>query len=131
MTVVAPKNYEQRVAAGFAVTDAVTGELLGACGLAAVDASTRRSGAGYWVAPWGRGRGVATSALGLVSAWALQPARLRSIRMEIEPENLALAAVALRAGYRRLDLPPLTELHRGESEIRVFDLYERSIAPSH
>jgi RimJ/RimL family protein N-acetyltransferase len=120
----APTSYQQRVAAGFAVTDAASGEVLGACGLAAVDVVNRTSGAGYWIAPWGRGRRVASGSLSVLTTWALTPGRLRRIQMEIEPENAASVAAAMRAGYVRLDLPPLMEMHRGE--VRPFDLYEKT-----
>ena len=123
VSVVGPTNYRQRVAAGFAVTDSATGEMLGECGLAAVDVPRRTSGAGYWVAPWARGRGVATRALRALAAWALEPGRVRRIRMEIEPSNAASVAAARRAGFVKMDVPPLMEMHRGE--VRPFDLYER------
>lgn len=120
----ASTDYEQRVAAGFAVTDAASGDVLGACGLAALDVPNRTSGAGYWIAPWGRGGHAASGSLSVLTAWALKPRRLRRIQMEIEPENAASVAAALRAGYVRMDVPPLMEMHRGE--VRPFDLYEKT-----
>lgn len=123
VAVFAPKNYQQRVAAAFAVTDRVTGEVLGACGLAPVDVISRTSGAGYWVAPWARGRGASGCALGILTEWALHPRRLRRIRLEIEPENAASVAAAVRAGYSRVDAPRRVKMHR--SQDRFFDLYEQ------
>lgn len=120
---VAPTRYHQRTAAAFAVTDSATDEVLGQCGLAPLDIASRTSEAGYWVAPWARGRGVSASALAILTAWGLRPSRLRLIRLEIEPENAASVAAALRAGYSRVCGRPTTKLHRGQD--RVFDLYER------
>lgn len=78
---VAPQGWAQKTAAGFAVTGRADGRLLGACGLAAVAADERSSGAGYWVAPWGRGRGVAARALTLLTSWAFDAVGLQRIQM--------------------------------------------------
>ena len=118
--VAAPAKYRLREAAGFAVATTATGQVVGSCGLGPVNLVDRTSGGGYWVAPWGRGRGVAASALDILTTWALDPRRLRRIQMEIEPENAASVAAAVRAGYVRMNVPPLMELHRGE--VRPFDL---------
>jgi RimJ/RimL family protein N-acetyltransferase len=86
-------------AASFAIADAADEAYLGGIGL--------RSGpwpvgeVGYGVAPWARGRGVATRALRLVSGWAMDELGLPRISLLAEPENLPSQRVAENAGYRR------------------------------
>ena len=55
---------------------------------------------GYWVAPWARGRGVATAATRALTAHAFG-AGLARLELLTQPENAASQRVALAAGYRR------------------------------
>ena len=111
------KNWADRSGAGFAVTDGDGEQLLGACGLVGVDLEARRSGVGYWVAPWGRGRGVATGALALLSAWATAEVGLRELYAEVEEANAASRRVAERAGFVQDDGEQRWEEHRGASRL--------------
>jgi RimJ/RimL family protein N-acetyltransferase len=85
-------------AVGFVACDAATGERLG-------NVALRHEGSigevSYWVAAPARGRGVATRALRLVSAWALAELALSEIRLWTHAGNAASRRVAERAGYRR------------------------------
>ena len=54
---------------------------------------------GYWTHPDHRGRGVATRALCLVTAWAVDSASAAQIDLPIHPEHEASKAVARNAGY--------------------------------
>jgi RimJ/RimL family protein N-acetyltransferase len=56
---------------------------------------------GYWVARWARGRGVATTALVLVSDWAHGVVGLETTMLEIYAGNDASVRVAEKAGYHR------------------------------
>jgi RimJ/RimL family protein N-acetyltransferase len=56
---------------------------------------------GYWLAPWGRGRGVMTRAVRVLSGWAFEEFRLRRIEMIIAVENEVSNRVAVRAGFIR------------------------------
>ena len=76
-------------------------EILGAVGLHAVSLARRRSEIGYWTAPWARSRGVAQTALELLSGWALGPLGLERLDLYVEPENESSQRVAGRAGYTR------------------------------
>jgi RimJ/RimL family protein N-acetyltransferase len=105
--------WSSRLGAPFAVTSTSTGEVLGACGLVDVEATLRRSGVGYWVAPWARGQGVAGRALGLVTYWALGDGGLDQVYVEIEPENAASLAAAAAAGFRLDDARAHTAELRG------------------
>lgn len=87
-----------------AVSPRDASEVLGAVGLHAVSQARRRGEIGYWTAPWARRRGVATEALSLLAAWALEGLGLRRLDLYAEPENEASHGVALRAGFERGEL---------------------------
>jgi ribosomal-protein-alanine N-acetyltransferase len=89
---------DQPDAVGLVICDATSGQPLGNIAL--------RLGAtvgevSYWVAASARGRGVATRALRLLSAWAFATLGLSEIRLWTHADNLASRLVAERAGYRR------------------------------
>jgi ribosomal-protein-alanine N-acetyltransferase len=84
----------------FALADAATGE---AMGLIVLLLEPRRPGVaetGYWVIPRARGRGNATRAVRLVSAWALGDAGLARVQALVEPENEASQRVLRAAGFQ-------------------------------
>ena len=66
-----------------------------------IDRAAREVELGYMVAPSARGRGVATEALRLLTAWAFE--KLGAVRAElvISTENEASKRVAERCGYQR------------------------------
>lgn len=100
-------------------------EVLGAVGLHAVSQARRRAEIGYWTAPWGRERGVATEALSLLSAWALENLGLRRLDLYAEPENEASHGVAIRAGFERGELVRSGIALRG----RRYDVIRFTLAP--
>jgi RimJ/RimL family protein N-acetyltransferase len=57
---------------------------------------------GYWLLPAGRGRGLATSAVRLLSAWALRELGITRIRLTTAPGNERSHRVAERSGFRRI-----------------------------
>ncbi|MET7748789.1 GNAT family N-acetyltransferase [Micromonospora sp. NPDC005367] len=106
--------------APFAVCDAATGELLGSCGLVALDTRAGTGEIGYWAAPWARGLGVTTRAARAVARWAFDTLKLRRLTWRAEVGNHASRLVALRAGFRidgRLRLADPTAGGRAESWI--------------
>ena len=83
-----------------ALADAATSE---AMGLIVLMLHPRRPGvaeAGYWVVPRARGRGLATRAIRLASAWALGDVGLARVEALVEPENAASQRALLAAGFR-------------------------------
>ncbi|MGJ6961790.1 GNAT family N-acetyltransferase [Streptosporangium sp. G11] len=84
--------------APFAIADAATGEWVGNIGLMA----RPRGGVeiGYLVAPWARGRGVATAATAALTAWGFGHGAER-VELFANVENLASQRVALAAGFHR------------------------------
>jgi ribosomal-protein-alanine N-acetyltransferase len=85
-------------AAGFVITDAVTGERLGNIALE-IEAGVGHMS--YWLAAPARGRGAATIALKLFSAWAFGHLGLAELRLWAHADNTPSRAVAERAGYNR------------------------------
>ncbi|WP_084958337.1 GNAT family N-acetyltransferase [Thermoactinospora rubra] len=81
--------------AEFAITR--DGELVGVVGLSAPDVWGAHE-IGYWVAPWARGRGVASRAARAVTEWALDRGVPRVVLLA-EVENVASVKVALAAGF--------------------------------
>jgi [ribosomal protein S5]-alanine N-acetyltransferase len=59
------------------------------------------AGIGYWIVPRARRRGLATSAVRLLSAWALADGGLARVEAWAEPANAASLAVLERAGFER------------------------------
>ncbi|GAA3102008.1 hypothetical protein GCM10017600_32710 [Streptosporangium carneum] len=85
--------------AAFAVADAETDEWLGNVGLKRLD--PRGNGeVGYLVAPWARGRGVATAAARALTDWAFALG-VRRMELLANVENLASQRVAMAAGFQR------------------------------
>ena len=68
----------------------------------------------YVVAPHARGRGVASTALRLLSTWALTELRLERLQLSIRPDNAASHRVAEKAGFRYEGILRSTKVIRGE-----------------
>ncbi|WP_433423302.1 GNAT family N-acetyltransferase [Microtetraspora malaysiensis] len=85
--------------ADYAITEPDTGEFLGAAGLKPAD-RFGNSEVGYWVAPWARGRGVATAATRALAELAFTRDVPR-VALQADAENIASQRVAYAAGFRR------------------------------
>ena len=57
---------------------------------------------GYWLLPAARGRGLATAAVRLISAWARRDLGLATVRLKTAPDNERSQRVAERSGFRRV-----------------------------
>ncbi|PZF90476.1 GNAT family N-acetyltransferase [Micromonospora deserti] len=85
--------------AAYAVADRDTDRLLGGAGLGQVVAARRQAELGCWVAPWARGRGVATAAARALAEVAFHAGTVR-LELLTHAENPASQRVALAAGFR-------------------------------
>ena len=83
-----------------AIEERASGMLVGMIGLHGVDTPGRAS-VGYWLAPGARGRGLATRAVRLITAWAFEDPALERLQLMTLVGNDASGRVALRAGFRR------------------------------
>lgn len=61
---------------------------------------------GYWLLPGARGRGFATSAVRLISRWALQALPIATVRLQTAPDNIRSQRVAERSGFRPVTANP-------------------------
>ena len=75
--------------------------MLGGCGLARFDWEDRRAEIGYWVSKEARGMSVGTSAVTLLSRWALGPLGLERIELLTDAANEPSIRVAEKAGFTR------------------------------
>jgi RimJ/RimL family protein N-acetyltransferase len=76
------------------------GQLLGAIGVS-LRSDPGVAEIGYWLAPEARGRGLATRALRLLSAWTLREVGIARLQLQTDVDNLPSQAVAERAGFTR------------------------------
>ena len=84
------------------VTDRSSGAVIGEVGLSSFDAARRAALIGWWIGSGWRGEGRASEAVGLVVDWVLGEGGLNAVMAEIDADNHASAAVARRAGMRRV-----------------------------
>lgn len=89
------------VGLSFAIADVDTDEAVGAIGLWLQNLAAGRATVGYSVAASRRGRGIATSALTALTAFAWTIPALHRIELHIEPWNTGSIKVAENAGYQR------------------------------
>jgi RimJ/RimL family protein N-acetyltransferase len=75
-------------------------DVLGTISLHEINRSASRCVAGYLVAPWARGQGVAARALRLLCRFGFDQLRLARVEVTIEPENTASRATAEAVGFR-------------------------------
>lgn len=89
----------------FAMVDADTRALLGNIALARDATRVDRWEVMYWLAPHGRGRGIATTAVRLITDWAFAHVAATQITLRTHAANVRSQRVAERAGFRRTDAP--------------------------
>lgn len=109
----------------FAVVDAGSSELLGSIDMG-INAHSYRGHIGYWVAAPARGRGVCTSALRLLSRWALDELQLQRLELITDPDNHASQRVAEKVGFRR---EGVLRAHLRHTDGRVRDSVMFSLLP--
>lgn len=107
--------------AGFAIERSGGGEFLGFVAIVRYDAEGREAEIGYIVAPAARGRGVAASAVGLVTDWCLGPLGLERVELRIDAENTPSLRVAEKLGYVREGVLRSVHFKAGErSDMAVY-----------
>lgn len=85
--------------ATFTVLDATTGRLQAVVSLHRIDALSRDAEIGYRVAPWARGRGVATDAVAAVTRWAFGALGLLRVEARHALGNPASCRILDKVGF--------------------------------
>jgi RimJ/RimL family protein N-acetyltransferase len=85
--------------ATFSVVEPDTGRFLGNVSLHRIDREQLWGAVGYRVAPWARGRGLATAALAAVAGWSFASLGLARLEVCHAVANPASCRVAERAGF--------------------------------
>lgn len=89
-----------RGGAAYAIADPASDRLLGGIGVDHVVPARGQGEIGYWLAPWARGRGIATAAVRALAERALTHGFAR-LELLTEQENTASQRVALASGFQR------------------------------
>jgi RimJ/RimL family protein N-acetyltransferase len=100
VTTLTQVRWADRSGATFGVFDAASGELLGSVGLVNVNLAGKVAEIGYWTAPGGRSRGVATRAGRAVATFATDLLGIERLIWRADVGNHASRLVALRIGVR-------------------------------
>ncbi len=106
--------------AAFAITDA-DGSLVGNLAVSFTETEAEIS---YFLAPGGRGRGIATEAVGLASSWALKRGATRVVA-NVAVANEASAAVLRRTGFTSTG----AAWHRTLGAVTVWTLIPLDVVP--
>ncbi len=88
-----PRFWEQRSEYHFVITDAITGSVLGGCGLDGINWVNRTANLGYWVRTSRTRQGIATDASRLLARFGFEQLRLKRIDVVTSIENVASARV--------------------------------------
>lgn len=105
----------------WAAVELATGRLAGGFGLKRTDWPARVSEIGYWVAPWARGRGVATDAAREIARWLLADQGFERLELRAATGNVASQRVAEKAGYVREGvLRNAGHVHGGRVDLVMF-----------
>ncbi|HEX4717244.1 MAG TPA: GNAT family protein [Thermoleophilaceae bacterium] len=105
--------WEQGEGRHLAVADADTDALLGGVNFHHIEPGHHRAEVGFWLAPWARGRGIGSGAVGVACRWAFDHWGLVRIEMTTLPDNEASLALARKLGFRREGLLRSRNFERG------------------
>jgi RimJ/RimL family protein N-acetyltransferase len=104
-------------ALGFAIIDGRTGERVGSICLAFREKTRDCAEVMYWLAPWGRGRGIATNAVKMLCQWAFRSLGLERVTLKTLVGNTRSQLVAKRAGFQEQSVK-----NRNDADYAWFEL---------
>ena len=96
-----PARWRDGAGLALAIVPAEDGRPLGTVGVRVNPDDRDIAELSYIVAPWARGRGVATAGARLLAVWVLREWQLGRLQLTTFVENAASQRVAERAGFRR------------------------------
>ena len=86
----------------FAIAERGSNELLGSIAMVRDPTKPQIVEVMYWIAPQGRGRGVATQALQLIVAWTFSTLNVDRMLLQTYVDNIPSQRVAKRAGFQQM-----------------------------
>ena len=99
------------------------GRLAGAIDLKHVNWASKVAEVGYWVAPWARGRGVASQATRAISLWAIRDHGFERVELFAATGNSASQRAAEKAGFVREGVARNAGyVHDGRVDLVVYSL---------
>lgn len=125
---ISPRLRETGDGIHFALAPRRTGRLIGCAGLKKTDWPARVSEIGYWIAPWARGQGYATEAVGAIGRWLLHDLGFERMELRAAVGNVASLRVAERAGLVREGiLRNAGFVHGGRVDLVVYSLVRTDV----
>jgi RimJ/RimL family protein N-acetyltransferase len=118
--------WQTGTSAPFAVTEAVTGSVVGGVGFAWVG-DERVGEVGYWLRSEARGRGLTSCAVRLVSRWSFEALGCERLQLRADAENVASQRVAEKTGFTREGV--LRSVHFNPRQQRRVDFVMFSLLP--
>ena len=96
-------GFRDKAAAGegilLAIADAERDEMAGLAMLFGIRERSLDAEIGFWLAPWGRGAGLGTTGVRLLSRWAFASLGLQRLHANTMPGNAGARGLLERAGY--------------------------------
>ena len=121
-----PKLWEQRSEYHFAITDSVTGSVLGGCGLDQINWVNQTANLGYWVRTSRTRQGVATAASKLLVRFGFEHLRLKRIDVVTSIDNIPSARVAEKLNpSEKKRVKNSSSTKEGVSDTIVFSLFSQ------
>jgi RimJ/RimL family protein N-acetyltransferase len=96
------------------VVESGTDALLGGVNVHNIRLDHMRAEVGFWLAPWGRGRGIGSAAVRAACEWAFERWDLNRIEMTTLPDNEGALALAAKLGFTREGLLRQRNFERGK-----------------
>jgi RimJ/RimL family protein N-acetyltransferase len=118
--------WQTGTSAPFAVTEAVTGSVVGGVGFAWVG-DERVGEVGYWLRSEARKRGLTSRAVRLVSRWSFEALGCERLQLRADAENVASQRVAEKTGFTREGV--LRSVHFNPRQQRRVDFVMFSLLP--
>ena len=116
-----PAQRESGAGIVFAIQSA--GRLAGVIDLKHVNWASRVAEVGYWVAPWARGRGVASRATRVLARWAIHEHGFERVELFAATGNAASQRAAEKAGFMREGVARNAGyVHDGRVDMALFSL---------